>query len=106
MRNLLSSKSAIKASVVTPMKIPGAQRSGAPLFDNAARSYDALLVLSFGGPESMNDVMPFLENVTNGRNIPRARLDEVAEHYAHFGGVSPINAQNRALIGLTPPKWA
>jgi protoporphyrin/coproporphyrin ferrochelatase len=81
------------------MTIPGAQRSGALLFDNAARSYDALLVLSFGGPEGMDDVMPFLENVTHGRNIPRARLEEVAEHYAHFGGVSPINAQNRALIG-------
>ena len=54
--------------------------------------------LSFGGPEGMDDVMPFLENVTRGRNIPRERLDEVAEHYAHFGGVSPINAQNRALI--------
>src|SRR5688572_20960077 len=76
----------------------GAQRSGAPLFDNAARAYDALLVLSFGGPEGMDDVMPFLENVTRGRNIPRARLEEVAGHYRHFGGVSPINAQNRALI--------
>ena len=62
------------------------------------RAYDALLVLSFGGPEGMDDVMPFLENVTRGRNIPRERLEEVAEHYAHFGGVSPINAQNRALI--------
>jgi protoporphyrin/coproporphyrin ferrochelatase len=76
----------------------GAQRPGAPLFDNAPRGYDALLVLSFGGPEGMDDVMPFLENVTRGRNIPRERLEEVAEHYAHFGGVSPINAQNRALI--------
>jgi protoporphyrin/coproporphyrin ferrochelatase len=76
----------------------GAQRSGAPLFDNAPRAYDALLVLSFGGPEGMDDVMPFLENVTRGRNIPRERLEEVAEHYAHFGGASPINAQNRALI--------
>jgi len=76
----------------------GAQRPGAPLFDNAPRAYDALLVLSFGGPEGMDDVMPFLENVTRGRNIPRERLAEVAEHYAHFGGVSPINVQNRALI--------
>ena len=76
----------------------GAQRPGAPLFDNAPRAYDALLVLSFGGPESMDHVMPFLENVTRGRNIPRERLEEVAEHYAHFGGVSPLNAQNRALI--------
>lgn len=67
-------------------------------FDNAAQSYEALLVLSFGGPEDPDDVMPFLENVTRGRNVPRARLEEVAEHYRHFGGVSPINAQNRALI--------
>ncbi|HEX5992684.1 MAG TPA: ferrochelatase, partial [Thermomicrobiales bacterium] len=76
----------------------GAQRLGAPLFDNDSRAYDALLVLSFGGPEGMDDVMPFLENVTRGRNIPRERLEEVADHYARFGGVSPINAQNRALI--------
>lgn len=80
------------------MTIQGAQQPGAPLFDNAARHYDALLVLSFGGPEGMEDVLPFLENVTRGRNIPRERLEAVAEHYDHFGGVSPINAQNRALI--------
>jgi ferrochelatase len=60
--------------------------------------YDALLVVSFGGPESAEDVMPFLQNVTRGRNIPRERLAEVAEHYYHFGGKSPINDQNRALI--------
>ncbi|UYP20806.1 ferrochelatase [Rhodococcus sp. Z13] len=60
--------------------------------------YDALLVLSFGGPEGPDDVRPFLENVTRGRGIPPERLDEVAEHYLHFGGVSPINALNRAII--------
>lgn len=60
--------------------------------------YDALLFLSFGGPEGPDDVMPFLENVLRGRNVPRERMLEVAEHYQHFGGVSPINAQNRALI--------
>jgi ferrochelatase len=59
--------------------------------------FDALLVVSFGGPEGLDDVMPFLENVTRGRNIPRDRLEAVAEHYALFDGVSPINAQNRAL---------
>jgi ferrochelatase len=80
------------------MTIQGASRPGAPLCDDEARTYDALLVLSFGGPEGMDDVLPFLENVTRGRGIPRERLDEVAEHYRHFGGVSPINAQNRALI--------
>lgn len=60
--------------------------------------YDALLLLSFGGPEGPEDVMPYLHGVTRGRGIPEERLAEVAEHYQHFGGVSPINAQNRALL--------
>jgi protoporphyrin/coproporphyrin ferrochelatase len=60
--------------------------------------FDALLLLSFGGPEGPEQVMPFLENVTRGRGIPRERLADVAEHYLHFGGVSPINGINRALI--------
>jgi ferrochelatase len=59
---------------------------------------DALLIVSFGGPEGPDDVVPFLENVTRGRGIPRERLVEVGAHYAHFGGVSPINALNRALV--------
>ncbi|GAA0326467.1 ferrochelatase [Actinoallomurus spadix] len=59
--------------------------------------YDALLLLSFGGPERPEDVMPFLENVTRGRGVPRARLESVAEHYHHFGGASPINQQCRDL---------
>jgi protoporphyrin/coproporphyrin ferrochelatase len=59
---------------------------------------EALLVLGFGGPEGPDDVMPFLENVTRGRGIPRERLAAVAEHYHHFGGVSPINEQNKALV--------
>jgi ferrochelatase len=63
-----------------------------------ARIHQALLVVSFGGPEKPDDVLPFLENVTRGRNIPRERLLEVAEHYYLFGGKSPINDQNRALI--------
>lgn len=63
-----------------------------------ATSYDALLVVSFGGPESPPDVMPFLENVTRGRNVPRERLLEVAKHYYDLGGRSPINEQNRRLI--------
>lgn len=61
-------------------------------------SYDALLVLSFGGPERREDVVPFLENVLRGKNVPRERMLEVAEHYYHFEGVSPINEQCRALI--------
>lgn len=60
--------------------------------------YDSILIVGFGGPERREDVIPFLENVTRGRNIPRERLLEVAEHYDHFGGVSPINAQVRELI--------
>lgn len=60
--------------------------------------YDALLVVSFGGPEGPDEVIPFLENVLRGRNVPHDRLLQVAEHYDRFGGVSPINAQNRALI--------
>ncbi|WP_435242112.1 ferrochelatase [Streptomyces cucumeris] len=60
--------------------------------------YDALLLLSFGGPEGPEDVVPFLENVTRGRGIPRERLKEVGRHYFLFGGVSPINAQNRELL--------
>ena len=61
-------------------------------------TYDALLIVSFGGPESREDVLPFLENVLRGRNVPRERMLAVAEHYYHFGGVSPINAQTRELI--------
>jgi protoporphyrin/coproporphyrin ferrochelatase len=63
-----------------------------------AEPYDALLVVSFGGPEGPDDVLPFLENVTRGRGIPRERLQEVGEHYFMFGGRSPINDQCRALV--------
>jgi ferrochelatase len=59
---------------------------------------DALLLLSFGGPEGPGEVRPFLENVTHGRDVPPQRLDAVAQHYLHFGGVSPINRCNRILI--------
>jgi ferrochelatase len=61
-------------------------------------AYDAFLLLSFGGPEGPGDVMPFLENVTRGRGVPRERLDEVAEHYYAHGGVSPINRQCREML--------
>jgi len=67
---------------------------------------EALLLLSFGGPEGHSDVMPFLENVTRGRGIPRERLEAVAEHYHHFGGVSPINDQNKALIAAIEAELA
>jgi ferrochelatase len=61
-------------------------------------AYDAVLVLSFGGPEKPDDVLPFLENVLRGRNVPRERMLAVAEHYHRFDGKSPINDHNRALI--------
>ena len=83
---------------------------GAPLVRNAtpaaqqgpehveeAVAYDAILLASFGGPEGQDDVIPFLRNVTRGRGIPEERLEEVAHHYRAFGGVSPINDQNREL---------
>ncbi|KRB75880.1 ferrochelatase [Nocardioides sp. Root190] len=60
--------------------------------------YDAVVLVSFGGPEKPEDVVPFLENVTRGRGIPRERLEEVGQHYFGFGGKSPINDQNKALI--------
>ena len=66
-------------------------------YATAPQPYDAILLSGFGGPEGQEDVIPFLRNVTRGRGIPDERLEEVAHHYRHFGGVSPINAQNRAL---------
>ncbi len=68
--------------------------------------FDALLIVSFGGPEGMEDVMPFLENVLRGKNIPRERMLEVAEHYRHFDGISPINQQNRKLISAVKSELA
>lgn len=72
--------------------------SGTPGTGTGASPYDALLLVSFGGPQGPEDVLPFLEVVTKGRDVPRERLLEVAGHYLAFGGVSPINAQNRALV--------
>jgi protoporphyrin/coproporphyrin ferrochelatase len=68
--------------------------------------YDALLLLSFGGPEGPDDVIPFLENVTRGRGVPRERLVAVGEHYQRFGGVSPINAQCRELLAAIQQDFA
>ncbi len=76
-----------------PAAAPAAQGTA------VAPPFDALLLVSFGGPEQPDDVMPFLENVTRGRGVPRERLEAVARHYVALGGVSPINAQNRALLG-------
>ena len=65
--------------------------------------YDAILLVAFGGPEQTGDVIPFLENVLRGRNVPRERMLKVAEHYYHFGGRSPINDQCRELIAALQP---
>lgn len=69
-------------------------------------SYDAVVLISFGGPERPEDVLPFLANVTRGRNVPPARLAKVAEHYQHFGGVSPINQQCRDLLAAIQVDFA
>ena len=69
-------------------------------------NYDAILVTSFGGPERPDDVMPFLENVLRGKNVPHERMLEVAKHYYHFGGKSPINDQNRQLIAALETELA
>jgi ferrochelatase len=71
-----------------------------------SQPYDALLVVSFGGPEGPDEVLPFLENVLRGKNVPRERMLAVAEHYQHFGGRSPINDQNRALIAAVEAELA
>src|SRR5581483_1538271 len=68
--------------------------------------YDAILLVSFGGPESADEVMPFLENVLRGKNVPRERMLEVAEHYYHLGGKSPINDQNKKLIAALEAELA
>lgn len=73
-----------------------AAAGGAP-YVTAPVAYDGILLAGFGGPEGQEDVIPFLRNVTRGRGIPDERLEEVAHHYRHFGGVSPINGQNRVL---------
>ncbi|WDQ18324.1 ferrochelatase [Rhodopirellula sp. P2] len=67
--------------------------------------YDSFLLVSFGGPEGQDDVIPFLENVLRGKNVPRERMMEVVEHYRHFGGVSPINEQNRMLIAALQKRF-
>ena len=69
-------------------------------------NYDAILIVSFGGPEAREDVMPFLENVLRGRNVPHERMLAVAEHYYHFDGKSPINQQTRELIAALQDELA
>jgi protoporphyrin/coproporphyrin ferrochelatase len=69
-------------------------------------AYDALVLVSFGGPEHPDDVLPFLANVTRGRGVPPERLAEVADHYQHFGGISPINQQGRDLLAVIRADFA
>ncbi|GAA1956585.1 ferrochelatase [Agromyces allii] len=83
------------AGAMVPGATPAA-RSGAEHVTEPV-AYDAILLAGFGGPEGQDDVIPFLRNVTSGRGIPDERLEEVAHHYRHFGGISPINEQNRVL---------
>lgn len=78
----------------------------AGIWHHGAVGSDAFLLLSFGGPERPADVLPFLQNVTRGRRVPPQRLAEVAEHYHHFGGVSPINEQCRALLAALGTEFA
>ncbi|WP_244907009.1 ferrochelatase [Rathayibacter caricis] len=85
------SDSGVLVRGATPAAASGPEHVEVPV------AYDAILLAGFGGPEGQDDVIPFLRNVTRGRGIPEERLEEVAHHYRHFGGVSPINAQNRAL---------
>jgi ferrochelatase len=80
-----------------PVLAATAAAASGPEHVEVPTAYDAILLAGFGGPEGQDDVIPFLRNVTRGRGIPDERLEEVAHHYRHFGGVSPINAQNRAL---------
>ena len=88
-------------SVPVDQRKQPADRATAKLAEHV---FDAILLVSFGGPEGRDDVMPFLENVTRGRGVPRERLLEVAHHYERFGGASPINEQNRALIAALEPE--
>ena len=67
-------------------------------------NFEAIMLVSFGGPEGMDDVIPYLENVLRGKNVPHERMMEVAEHYRHFGGKSPINDQNKALLAALRPE--
>ena len=85
---------AAQSLMTTPLLAPALESAVVP----SESAYDAVLFVSFGGPDGPDDVIPFLENVLRGRNVPHERMLEVAEHYNHFGGKSPINGQNLALL--------
>jgi ferrochelatase len=98
----LSAVSTSAATASAPRRQPADHAD--PRLDD--RAYDGLLVVSFGGPEGPDDVIPFLENVTRGRGVPPERLEDVAHHYRRFGGVSPINRQNRELVAALETELA
>jgi len=87
----------VTADVTTPILAASEAAASGLAHIEAPTAYDGILLAGFGGPEGQDDVIPFLRNVTSGRGIPDERLEEVAHHYRHFGGVSPINEQNRQL---------
>jgi ferrochelatase len=93
----IDAASALRADTGTRVLAATPAAADGPAHVEQPVAYDALLLAGFGGPEGQDDVIPFLRNVTRGRGIPDERLEEVAHHYRHFGGVSPINAQNREL---------
>jgi protoporphyrin/coproporphyrin ferrochelatase len=90
-RSVTITNNGLPVPAATPAAADGAEHVEVPV------AYDAIILAGFGGPEGQDDVIPFLRNVTRGRGIPDERLEEVAHHYRHFGGVSPINEQNRRL---------
>ncbi|MBZ4486187.1 ferrochelatase [Microbacterium sp. cx-55] len=98
-RRVSSLEASESLSARAPEGVPfaSAQAVTGPPHVEEPTDYDGILLAGFGGPEGQDDVIPFLRNVTRGRGIPDERLEEVAHHYRHFGGVSPINAQNAAL---------
>jgi ferrochelatase len=93
-----------KHGVLKVARLPEGTHNRSYMHNREQQPYDALLIVSFGGPERKEDVLPFLENVLRGKPVPRARLLEVAEHYYHFGGKSPLNDQNRALMAALERK--
>ena len=104
--NLLTSRAPVTASSVLGLLSLLCADNYKTMPTPSDPTYDALLLVSFGGPERPEDVMPFLENVVRGKQVPRERLLEVAEHYYQFGGVSPINEQNRALLAALAAELA
>src|SRR5260370_10476747 len=105
-RTGMSTRCSRSRASTPPTTASGGQHCRPPVLDRSMAPYDAFLLVSFGGPEGPDDVMPFLENVTAGRSVPRERLAQVAEHYHAFGGVSPLHQQRPDLIGAIEKDFA